>query len=186
MRNSDTYLVKRSQEGETKAFELLILRYQRRIFNVVFRIVRNEDVVEDLAQETFLNAFKSIRNFKGGSSFYTWLYRIAVNVCINYRTKQKRATFVDEGVMETEGVAERASGAEISPERAVRSLESSVAISEAVDSLPEDIRTAIIMREYEGLSYQEIAEIVDCPIGTVRSRIFRGRAILKEMLKDYL
>ena len=186
MKTTDAYLVKRSQEGDVRSFELLIIRYQKRIFNVVFRVVRNRDVVEDLAQEAFLNAFKSIRSFKGGSSFYTWLYRIAANVSINYLSKQKRASFADEGLLETEEVSVRASGWESSPERSVQSIETSKAIAESVDALPDDIRQAVVLREYEGLSYEEISEVMDCPIGTVRSRIFRGREMLKEKLRDYL
>lgn len=186
MEESDAYLVKRSQEGDLKSFELLILKYQRRIFNVIFRIVRDRDAVDDLAQETFLNAFNSIKGFKGGSSFYTWAYRIAVNISINYLAKQKRAVFVDEGVLETEAVSERLPGGVVSPERRAQNRQAAVAISRAVESLPDDIRTAITLREYEGLSYEEIAEVMDCPIGTVRSRIFRGREMLKDTLKDYL
>lgn len=186
MQESDTYLVRKSQEGDPKAFELLVIKYQRRIFNVIFRVVRNADIVEDLSQETFLNAFKSIKRFRGGSSFYTWIYRIAVNVSINYLSKQKKATFVDEGVMETEGVTELVSPTTASPERSAQGREFSEAAASAIKSIPEDIRTAITLREYEGLSYQEIAEVTDSPIGTVRSRIFRGRAMLKDMLKDYI
>ncbi len=186
MEKTDVYLVKRSQEGDARSFELLVIKYQKRIFNVVFRVVRNRDVVEDLAQEAFLNAFKSIRSFKGGSSFYTWLYRIAANVSINYLAKQKRASFADEGLLETEEVANRASGWESSPERSVQSIEASKAISESINALPSDIRQTVILREYDGLSYEEISEVMECPIGTVRSRIFRGREILKEKLRDYL
>ncbi|MBE9503200.1 MAG: sigma-70 family RNA polymerase sigma factor [Proteobacteria bacterium] len=182
----DTYLVKRSQDGDNKSFELLIIKYQSRIFNVIFRVVRDRDAVEDLAQETFLNAFKSIKRFKGGSSFYTWIYRIAVNVSINYISKRKKAVFVDEGVMETEAVTDRVSTAGDSPEMSMQGREFATATSRAIEKIPADIRTAIILREYEGLSYQEISDATDSPIGTVRSRIFRGRAMLKEMLQDYL
>ena len=182
----DTYLVKRSQDGDNKSFELLIIKYQRRIFNVIFRVVRDRDAVEDLAQETFLNAFKSIKRFKGGSSFYTWIYRIAVNVSINYLSKRKKAVFVDEGVMETEAVTDRVTNAADSPELNMQGREFASATSKAIEKIPADIRTAIVLREYEGLSYQEIADVTDSPIGTVRSRIFRGRAMLKEMLQDYL
>lgn len=182
----DTYLVKRSQDGDKKSFELLIIKYQRRIFNVIFRVVRDRDAVEDLAQEAFLNAFKSIKRFKGGSSFYTWIYRIAVNVSINYLSKRKKAVFVDEGVMETEAVSDIVTTAGDSPERSVQGREFAAAASRAIEKIPADIRTAIVLREYDGLSYQEIADVTDSPIGTVRSRIFRGRAMLKEMLQDYL
>ncbi len=186
MEKSDAYLVRKSQEGDLKSFELLIIKYQRRIFNVIFRIVRDRDVVEDLVQETFLNAFNSIKGFKGGSSFYTWIYRIAVNVSINFLSKRKKASFVEEEVMETEAVTERAVSGEVTPERKALDRESGLAISKAIESLPDDIRTAVTLREYEGLSYEEIAEIMDCPIGTVRSRIFRGREMLKKMLRDYI
>lgn len=186
MKQSDAYLVKRSQEGDIRSFELLVVKYQKRIFNVIFRIVKDSTIVEDLAQEAFLNAFKAIGSFKGGSSFYTWLYRIAANVSINYLSKSKKATFIDEENLERASVAERAPGGEISPERRALNKESANAILEAIETLPGDIKKAVILREYEGLSYEEIAEVMDCPIGTVRSRIFRGRNILKGLLKDYL
>jgi len=183
---SDAYLVKRSQEGDIRSFELLVVKYQKRIFNVIFRIVKDSVAVEDLAQEAFLNAFKAIKGFKGGSSFYTWLYRIAANVSINYLSKNKKATFIDEEHLERASVTESAPGREISPERHTLNRESANAISEAIETLPDDIKKAVMLREYEGLSYEEIAEIMDCPIGTVRSRIFRGRNILKGLLKEYL
>ncbi|MDT8317265.1 MAG: sigma-70 family RNA polymerase sigma factor [bacterium] len=186
MKKSDDYLVRKSQEGDSRSFEMLVIKYQQRIFNVIFRIVRNRDDVEDLAQEAFLNAFRSIKGFRGGSSFYTWLYRIASNVSLNHLAKNKRAVFVDEAVMDTADVAEKTASADISPERRVSSNETASAISKAVESLPEEIKKAVILREYEGLSYEEIAELMDCPVGTVRSRIFRGRGILKTSLKGYL
>ena len=186
METPDTFLVERCQKGDTKSFELLVIKYEKRIFNVIFRVVRNRDAVEDLAQEAFLNAFKSIKRFKGGSSFYTWLYRIAVNVSINYLSKNKRAVFVDEGVLETEAVSDLTANTSASPERSMQGREFADATSKAMEKIPTDIRTAITLREFEGLSYQEIAAVTDSPIGTVRSRIFRGRAMLKELLKDYL
>ncbi len=186
MKKSDDYLVRKSQEGDARSFEMLVIKYQQRIFNVIFRIVRNRDVVEDLAQDSFINAFRSIKGFRGGSSFYTWLYRIASNVSLNYLAKNKRAVFVDETVLDTADVAERTASADVSPERRTSSNETASAISKAIESLPEEIKKAVILREYEGLSYEEIAELMDCPVGTVRSRIFRGRGILKSALKDYL
>lgn len=186
MEKSDAYLVKRSQEGDNRSFELLVVRYQKRIFNVIFRIVKDPVAVEDLAQEAFLNAYKAIKGFKGGSSFYTWLYRIAANVSINYLSKNKKATFIDEENLERASVADRAPGRELSPEKHTLNRESANAISNAIETLPEDIKKAVMLREYEGLSYEEIAEIMDCPIGTVRSRIFRGRNILQGLLKEYL
>lgn len=186
MEKSDLYLVKRSREGDTKSFELLVIKYQKRIFNVIFRIVHNRDIVEDLAQDAFINAFKSIKNFKGHSSFYTWLYRIAANVSLNHLSKQKKALFVDESVLDSEAVAVKESKPDTSPESNLGNKELGEAISNAVMKLPEDIRVSVVLREYEGLSYEEIAEVMDCPIGTVRSRIFRGRAILQENLRDYV
>lgn len=185
MKESDLFLVRKCQQGDKGAFELLVVKYQRRIFNVIFGVVRNRDIVEDLAQDTFLNAYRSIGGFKGDSSFYTWIYRIAVNVGINYLSKQKRAVFVDEGVMETEAVSVKSSQG-ISPERSLRGKEFSSDLARAMELMPEDIRVAVALREYEGLSYQEIADITDSPIGTVRSRIFRGRAMLMEKLKDHV
>ena len=186
MERSDAYLVERSQEGDTRSFELLVVKYQKRIFSVIFRIVKDPVAVEDLAQEAFLNAFKAIKGFKGGSSFYTWLYRIAANVSLNYLSKNKKATFLDEEHLDRASVAERSSIQEVSPERRTLNKESARAVSKAIETLPDDIKKAVVLREYEELSYEEIAEIMECPIGTVRSRIFRGRAILKDLLKDYL
>jgi len=186
VKKSDDYLVLKSQDGDARSFELLILKYQRRIFNVIYRVVRNEDIVEDLAQETFLNAFNSIKNFKRQSSFYTWIYRVAVNISLNYLSKQKKLKVVDDAVMETESVVDRIATYDMSPEKSLRSKESTSVIFKAIDKLPDDMRIAIMLRDYEGLSYQEVSEVMNCPIGTVRSRIFRGRAILKEMLRDYL
>ena len=185
MKESDLYLVKKCQQGDKGAFELLVIKYQKRMFNVIFGVVRNRDIVEDLAQETFLNAYRSIGSFKGDSSFYTWIYRIGVNVSLNYLSKQKKAVFVDEGVMDTEAVASK-SPAGASPERNAQGREFVSALSKAMGFLPEDIRIAVALREYEGLSYQEISEVTDSPIGTVRSRIFRGRAMLMEALKDHI
>jgi len=185
VKESDLYLVKKCQQGDKGAFELLVVKYQSRIFNVILGVVRNRDIVEDLAQETFLNAYRYIGGFKGDSSFYTWIYRIAVNVGINYLSKQKKAVFVDEGVMETEAVVELSSQG-MSPERSLQGKEFSSDLSRAMGLLPEDIRVAVALREYEGLSYQEIADVTDSPIGTVRSRIFRGRAMLMEELKDHV
>ncbi len=186
MNKSDDYLVLKSQRGDTKSFELLILKYQRRIFNVIYRIVRDQNVVEDLAQDTFLNAYNSIKNFKRQSSFYTWIYRIAVNISLNYLSKQKNLKTVDDTIMESESVVEKISTYDMSPEKSLGSKESTSVIINAINKLPDDMRLAIMLRDYEGLSYQEASEVMDCPIGTVRSRIFRGRAILKEMLKDHL
>jgi RNA polymerase sigma-70 factor (ECF subfamily) len=185
MKESDLYLVRKCQQGDKGAFELLVIKYQRRIFNVILGVVRNRDIVEDLAQEAFLNAYRSVGGFKGNSSFYTWIYRIAVNVSINYLSKQKKAVFVDEGVMETEAVVSK-SPTGFSPERSVQGSEFVADLSRAMESLPEDIRVAVTLREYEGLSYQEIADVTDSPVGTVRSRIFRGRAMLMEALKDHV
>ena len=184
---SDSYLVRQSQEGDARSFELLVVKYQKRVFNVIFRIVHNRDVVEDLAQDTFINAFKSIKSFKGNSSFYTWLYRIAANVSLNYLSKQKKALFVDDdSALESEAVTTREAKAGTSPENNLGNKELGEAISGAVMKLPEDIRVSVVLREYDGLSYEEIAEVMDCPIGTVRSRIFRGRAILQDSLKSYI
>lgn len=186
MKNSDLYLVKKCQNGDANAFELLVIRYQKRIFNIIYGIVRNRDAVEDLSQETFINAYRSITSFRGNSSFYTWLYRIAVNVGINYLAKNKKAVFLEEELLNTEEVTELAPGADISPERSLQGREFYSDMSKAMETLPEDIRVAITLRELEGLSYQEIADVTESPIGTVRSRIFRGREMLMEKLKDHL
>lgn len=185
MKKSDDYLVLKSQRGDAKSFELLILKYQRRIFNVIYRIVRDQNIVEDLAQDTFLNAYNSIKNFKRQSSFYTWIYRVAVNISLNYLAKQKKLKTVDDTIMETEDIVEKMSTYDVSPEKSLGSKESTSIIFKAINKLPDDMRIAVMLRDYEGLSYQEVSEVMDCPIGTVRSRIFRGRAILKETLENH-
>lgn len=183
---SDESLVKRCQTGDSLAFETLVVRYQRQIFSLIHRMTNNPEVVEDLAQDVFISAFKAIGEFKGNSSFFTWLYRIAINKCKNYLTSLKGSP-IPLGDKRSEGenflldIADRRTN----PQTALLAGELLEQIDEALESLPEDQKMALILYDLEGLSYQEIAEILHCPIGTVRSRLARARLTLKEKLKAY-
>ncbi len=186
--NVDQELVRRVQQGDKKAFDVLVMKYQQRIVKLVSRYVRDQDEVLDVSQEAFIKAYRALPRFRGDSAFYTWLYRIAINTAKNYLVAQGRrppATDVDaEDAVYVEG------GARLSdrdtPETLVQRDEIERVIYETIDGLPEELRTAITLREMEGLSYEEIAETMDCPIGTVRSRIFRAREAIETKLKPLL
>ena len=186
--NVDQELVRRVQEGDKKAFDLLVIKYQQRIAKLISRYVRDHDEVQDVAQEAFIKAYRALPRFRGDSAFYTWLYRIAINTAKNYLVAQGRrppATDVDadEAVYVEGGV--RLSDHD-SPEQLLQRDEIEKVIFETIDGLPEELRTAITLREMEGLSYEEIAVTMDCPIGTVRSRIFRAREAIEEKMKPLL
>ena len=186
--NVDQELVRRVQQGDKKAFDTLVIKYQQRIAKLISRYVRDQDEVLDVAQEAFIKAYRALPRFRGDSAFYTWLYRIAINTAKNYLVAQGRrppATDVDaEEAVYVEG------GARLSdrdtPEQLVQRDEVERVIFDTIDALPEELRTAITLREMEGLSYEEIAETMDCPIGTVRSRIFRAREAIETKLKPLL
>ncbi len=186
--NVDQELVRRVQQGDKKAFDVLVMKYQQRIVKLISRYVRDQDEVLDVAQEAFIKAYRALPRFRGDSAFYTWLYRIAINTAKNYLVAQGRrppATDVDaEEAVYVEG------GARLSdrdtPEQLVQRDEVERVIFDTIDGLPEELRTAITLREMEGLSYEEIAETMDCPIGTVRSRIFRAREAIEIKLKPLL
>ncbi len=183
-------LVQQVQAGQQKAFDLLVAKYQRRIYRLVLRFIRDPALAEDVAQETFLRAYRAIGQFRGESQFYTWLYRIAVNTAKKAISDDIRDPTVSEGDAsghdeETFSPTELLSNHE-TPESILVSKEIVQTVNAAMESLPEDLRMAITLREIEGLSYEDIAEAMQCPIGTVRSRIFRAREAIAERLRPVI
>jgi RNA polymerase sigma-70 factor (ECF subfamily) len=185
---SDLELVRRVQRGERGAFDLLVLRYQHKVVKLVARMLRDPAEAEDVAQEAFVKAYRAIGSFRGDSAFYTWLYRIAVNTARNtMASRQRRPLDYEADLSESEqSVVESRMRHGDTPEAAALSDEIHHTVNGAIEALPEDLRTAIILREVEGLSYEEIAEAMDCPVGTVRSRIFRAREAIDRSLKPLL
>jgi len=189
----DAALVERVQRGDQRAFELLVVKYQRRIERLIARMVRDVDLVEDIAQETFIRAYRALPNFRGESAFYTWLYRIAVNTAKKAMVSLKRDPLLTEAAMgssdddgdEGSRLDNDASDGE-TPESLMASRQIADTVNAAISALSEDLRQAITLREIEGLSYEEIAEVMDCPIGTVRSRIFRAREAIATRLRPLL
>lgn len=187
-RSVDQKLVARVQKGDKAAFDLLVRKYQHKVAKLVSRFVRDRSEVEDVTQEAFIKAYRALGGFRGESAFYTWLYRIAVNTAKNYLESLGRrapgANVEIDGAEQSEaaeGLREQAT-----PERYLLTEEIAATVRRALENLPEDLRTAITLREIEGLSYEEIAEVMDCPIGTVRSRIFRAREAIDKELKPLL
>lgn len=174
---TDAELVARVQRGDKRAFDLLVLKYQQRIMALISRFVRNRSEIADVAQEAFIKAYRALPNFRGDSQFYTWLYRIAINSAKNYLAAQsRRPQTANVDGLEPEQLADLAGQTDnASPERLLLTAELKGVIDDAIGQLPEELRTALLLREIDGLSYEEIAEVMDCPIGTVRSRIFRAR-----------
>lgn len=174
---TDQQLVVRVQKGDKRAFDLLVLKYQYKVHSIVARFIRDSDEVKDVVQEAFIKAYRALPNFRGDSQFYTWLYRIAVNTAKNYLIARSRRPPSSDVELED---AEYYSGSEQlkdqgSPENQLFRDELERVINQAIVELPEDLRTAVTLREYEGLSYEDIASVMNCPVGTIRSRIFRGR-----------
>lgn len=179
----DEQLVARAQAGDNRAFDLLVRKYQSRIIQLCNRLVGDADSM-DVAQEAFIKAFRALKGFRGQSAFYTWLYRIAINTSKNHLVARKRRpSYQDIDVQDAElyGHTEQLSGVD-TPEAELLSDEIRQKVGEVISGLPPDLRQAITLRELEGLSYEEIAEAMDCPIGTVRSRIFRARAAVDEVV----
>lgn len=189
--DSDAMLVERTVAGDQKAFELLVIKYQRRIQRLIGRMVRDVDLVEDIAQETFIRAYRALAQFRGEAQFYTWLYRIAVNTAKKALMDLKRNPTVSENAYksadddETSPIENELTSSE-TPDAVLASKEIAQIINAAMDALPEELRQAITLREIEGLSYEEIAEAMNCPIGTVRSRIFRAREAISAKVKPLL
>jgi RNA polymerase sigma-70 factor (ECF subfamily) len=181
---SDKKLVERVQKGDKGAFDLLVLKYQHKIVNLVMRYVRDPELALDIAQEAFIKAYRALPRFRGDSAFYTWMYRIAVNTAKNHLAAQRRRPMdVELDLQDPEQYDLHAKLKETdTPEGVALSNELQETVERAIAALPEDLRTAIILRELEGMSYEEIAETMECPVGTVRSRIFRARdAIAKKV-----
>ncbi len=188
-RDIDRELVSRAQRGDKKAFELLVVKYQRKLARLLSRLIRDPAEVEDVAQEAFIKAYRALPSFRGDSAFYTWLYRIGINTAKNYLMAMGRRapTSTEVDAEEAEGYEEGEQLRDINtPESLLLSREIGATVNAAIDGLPEELRTAIQLRELEGMSYDEIARIMDCPIGTVRSRIFRAREAISEKLKPLL
>lgn len=188
-REVDQQLVVRAQHGDQKAFGLLVSKYQRKLARLLSRLIRDPAEVEDVAQETFIKAYRALGNFRGDSAFYTWLYRIGINTAKNFLVSQGR-----RAPTRTEFDSEEAEGFEEgellrdnnTPERMLLSKQIGETVNSAMEALPEELRTAITLREIEGMSYEDIAKMMDCPIGTVRSRIFRAREAVAEKLRPLL
>src|SRR5512137_1009569 len=188
-RDIDQQLVERVQRGDKRAFELLVAKYQRKIFRLLSRLIRDQAEIEDVEQEAFIKAYRALPNFRGESAFYTWLYRIAINTAKNYLVAQGRRapTQTETEIEDAENFEDGDSlRTEDTPDRMLLSKQVAEAVNRAIERLPEDLRTAIVLRELEGLSYDEIAESMNCPIGTVRSRIFRAREAVAEELRPIL
>lgn len=190
--DADALLVERVKRGDVRAFEMLVVKYQRRIERLIGRMVRDTDLVQDIAQESFIRAYRAIPQFRGDSAFYTWLYRIAVNTAKKALSDMKRDPLVFESARSVSEDGEETSRAENeltdgeTPEALLATKEIGAAVNAAIEALSEDLRQAITLREIEGLSYEEIAEAMNCPIGTVRSRIFRAREAIAARLRPLL
>ena len=186
--DTDHELVRRVQAGDQTAFNLLVLKYQHRVLKLVGRFVNDAAEAEDVAQEAFLKAYRALASFRGDSAFYTWLYRIAINTAKNALVSQRRRPVdFDLDLQDPDQYDRHAKLKESdTPEGVLLTEEIRAVVEEAMEQLPEDLRTAIVLRELEGLSYEEIAEAMDCPVGTVRSRIFRAREAIDKKLKPLL
>ena len=190
--NSDAILVARTVAGDQGAFELLVIKYQRRVERLIGRMVRDVDVVEDIAQETFIRAYRALHQFRGDAQFYTWLYRIAVNTAKKFLLDMKRDPIVMQAALRTnddedETIYPRHESITFeTPESVLAAKEIAQAVNAALQALPDDLRQAITLREIDGLSYEDIAELMGCPMGTVRSRIFRAREAVSASVKPLL
>jgi RNA polymerase sigma-70 factor (ECF subfamily) len=188
-REVDRQLVARAQRGDKQAFELLVEKYQRKLARLLSRFIRDPAEVEDVTQEAFIKAYRALPAFRGDSAFYTWLYRIGINTAKNYLMAMGRRapTSTEVEAEEAEGFEEGEQLRDINtPESMLLSNEIARTVNATIEQLPEELRTAIQMREIEGMSYEDIAKAMDCPIGTVRSRIFRAREAIAEQLRPLL
>ncbi|BAP88910.1 RNA polymerase sigma factor RpoE [Burkholderiales bacterium GJ-E10] len=188
-RDADWQLVRRVQHGDKRAFEILVAKYQRKISRLLARMIRDPSDIEDVTQEAFIKAYRALPSFRGESAFYTWLYRIAINTAKNHFAAQgRKAPTVAAGDFEdADGGDEPFAQPDVdTPESVYQSRQIGLAVNRAIDQLPEELRTAIVLRELEGLSYDEIAAAMNCPVGTVRSRIFRAREAIAQELRPLL
>lgn len=187
-KNADSALVARVQAGDKKAFDLLVLKYQQKALNLISRYVRDSAEAQDVAQEAFIKAYRALANFRGDSAFYTWFYRIVINTAKNYLVAQGRRPPRDD--IEASDAEQYDNAHHLkeyaTPEQLLHRDELEEAVYEAIGALPEDLRTAIMLRELEGMSYDDIAQAMDCPVGTVRSRIFRAREAVDAKIRPML
>ena len=189
--DSDIVLVQRTVAGDQKAYGLLVLKYQRRIQRLIGRMVRDVDLVEDIAQETFIRAYRALHQFRGDAQFYTWLYRIAVNTAKKFLLELKHDPTVSESFLANDDDDETSwkksePTSDEGPESILAAKEIAAVVNAAMDDLPDDLRQAVTLREIEGLSYEEIAAAMSCPVGTVRSRIFRAREAISARVRPLL
>jgi RNA polymerase sigma-70 factor (ECF subfamily) len=190
--DSDAMLVERAVAGDQRAFELLVIKYQRRIERLIGRMVRDVNLVEDIAQETFIRAYRALHQFRGDAQFYTWLYRIAVNTAKRFLLKLKNDPAVFQSALqasdEDDETFQRRSepSTDETPESVLAAKEIGQAVNAALEALPDDLKQALTLREIDGLSYEEISEVMNCPLGTVRSRIFRAREAVSSKVKPML
>lgn len=189
--DSDAVLVQRTVAGDQRAYGLLVLKYQRRIQRLIGRMVRDVDLVEDICQETFIRAYRALHQFRGDAQFYTWLYRIAVNTAKKFLLELKNDPTVSESFLANDDDDETSwkknePMADDGPESILAAKEIAAVVNAAMDDLPADLRQAVVLREIEGLSYEEIAAAMDCPVGTVRSRIFRAREAISARVRPLL
>ena len=190
-REIDQQLVERVQRGDKQAFDLLVIKYQRRLARLLSQFIRDAAEVEDVTQETFIKAYRALPSFRGESAFYTWLYRIGINTAKNFLVTQgRRAPTTTSNGFDNEDAENFEEGSQLremnTPESELMSKQIAQTVNQTLQELPEELRTAITLREIEGLSYEEIADIMNCPIGTVRSRIFRAREAIAEKLRPML
>ena len=185
---TDKEIIERVKGGEKEAYDLLVLKYQQRVINLISRFVKNHSDALDVSQETFIKAYRALPNFRGESAFYTWLYRIAVNTAKNHLTVQSRKiTKSDYDVTDIEQIEGNMSLIEqTTPENLLHKDELQETVLKTIENLPEDLKSAIMLREIDGLSYEDIANVMDCPVGTVRSRIFRAREMIDNKIKPLL
>ena len=181
----DLGLVKRAKSGDYQAFDLLVLKYQSRLISTAFKFVKDVQIAEDIVQDSFIKAFKALESFREDSSFYTWIYRITVNTSKNFLVSKKRKSELLNSDLPEEASYEIEPVEAYSPEDLLQATQLKKVITETIDQLGEDTRTALTLRELDGLSYEQIADVVNCPVGTVRSRIFRGREVIDEAISQY-
>ena len=188
-RDVDAELVARVKAGDKKAFDLLVLKYQRKIMRLLSRMIRDQAEVEDVAQEAFIKAYRALPQFRGDSAFYTWLYRIAINTARNWLSSNSRRPSTPSSYENEDGETFNEMDNltdNTTPESELASRQIAQTVNKAIEDLPEDLRTAIVLREIEGMSYEDIAQSMNCPIGTVRSRIFRAREAIATKLRPMM
>ena len=189
-REIDQQLVERAQRGDKQAFDLLVIKYQRKLARLLSQFIRDAAEVEDVTQETFIKAYRSLSSFRGDSAFYTWLYRIGINAAKNFLVAQKRRASTTTNEFDIEVAENFEEGSQLrelnTPENELMSKQIAQTVHQALQALPEELRSAITLREIEGLSYEEIASIMSCPTGTVRSRIFRAREAIADKLQSVM